>query len=239
MGNNGLMGKFNHFAEKLMRIAQFQMLWVVFSLCGGVILGIMPATVGLYTVMRKWMVGNAENRSFVKLYWTTFRKEFWKANALGFAITIAGVLIYLNFSLIRFSHGVTYWFLLIFVFMLCILFIILLLFIFPVYAHFDTKFGRYFSISLLIGVSFPFHTLLMVVGNYGLYLLFMTVPGFIPIFSVSLFSFFSMWVSMKVFKSMDEIKESDSVKKPSKIKGLFQNNLRPVTNNKGNLDSST
>ncbi|EKN65240.1 integral membrane protein [Neobacillus bataviensis LMG 21833] len=239
MESNGLLGKFNHFAEKVMRIAQFQLLWIVFSLCGGIIFGVMPATAGLYSVMRKWMMGNVDNQSYVKVYWTTFRKEFWKANALGGIIIIISFLIYLNFSLIRFTHGPAYWFLLIFVFMLSLLFFILLLYIFPVYAHFDSKFRRYFSISLLIGISFPFHTLLMAVGYYAVYLLFITVPGLIPFFGVSLCAFLSMWVSMKVLKRIEKKEESNLVTNHSKMKELFQRNSKPTTNNKGNLRSST
>ncbi|MEH7012700.1 YesL family protein [Neobacillus niacini] len=232
MESNRMMGKIFHFAEKVMRIAQFQLLWVVFSLCGGVVLGIMPATAGLYTVLRKWMQGNDEQQSYVKVYWAAFRKEFWKANVLGLILTIIGFLIYLNFSLIRLSQGVSYWLLLIFLFMLSILFFILLLYIFPVYVHLETKFRRYFSLSILIGIAFPFHTLLMVIGYYVIYLLFINIPGLIPFFGISLFSTLSMWVSMKVFNSMEQTKESDSMNKQLSLKGLFQRNLKPVTNNK-------
>ncbi|MDR4984707.1 YesL family protein [Bacillus cereus] len=233
-----MIEKFNYFAEKVMRIAQFQLLWIVFTLCGGVIFGIMPATVALYTTVRKWMMNNNDNLSFVKVYWTTFRKEFWKANALGIMLALSGLLIYLNLSLIRFSNGAAYWFLLIFVFMLSILFFILLLYIFPVYVHFDIKFSRYFSVSLLIGILSPFHTLLMIIGYYVLILLFKTIPGLIPFFSVSLFSFLSMWVSMRVFNRMEKIKECSPVEKESKWKTLFIRNSKPHTNNKGNFGSN-
>lgn len=206
MRNISLINGFYQLAEKVMRMAQFQLLWILFSLCGGLILGVMPATVGLFTVMRRWILGNDDNKSYTSVYWTTFRKEFWNANGLGLILTIMGFLLYLNFSLIRFSHGVIYWCLLILVIMASILFVVLLFYIFPVYVHFENRFSRYFSISLLMGVSFPVHTLIMVIGFYLLWVLFKTVPGLIPFLSIGLISCLSMWISMKVFTLMDEKK---------------------------------
>lgn len=206
MRSISLINGFYQLAEKVMRMAQFQLLWILFSLCGGLILGVMPATVGLFTVMRRWILGNDDNKSYTSVYWTTFRKEFWNANGLGLILTIMGFLLYLNFSLIRFSHGVIYWCLLILVIMASILFVVLLFYIFPVYVHFENRFSRYFSISLLMGVSFPVHTLIMVIGFYLLWVLFKTVPGLIPFLSIGLISCLSMWISLKVFTLMDEKK---------------------------------
>lgn len=196
-----------------MRITQFQLLWVMFTLCGGVILGVMPSTVSLFTVIRKWLMGNTDDQSFFTLYWITFRKEFWKANALGFVLILISFLIYLNISFMPLLYGFVYWFSLVFVLLLCILFIILLLYIFPIYVHLDLKFSRYFSVSLLLGVSSPFHTLLMVIGYFGIYLLLRMIPGFIPFLSISLFGLVSMWVSMMVFKRM----EHKEYREPSKV----------------------
>lgn len=218
MEENGLIGRLFNFFEKVMRITQFQLLWVMFTLCGGVILGIMPSTISLFTVIRKWLMGNTENQSFFKLYWTTFRKEFWKANTLGLVLTLVSLLIYLNISFMPFIHGFAYWISLVFVLMLCILFFILLLYIFPIYVHVDLKFSRYFSVSLLLGLSSPFHTLLMVIGYFSIYLLLRLVPGFIPLLSISLFALVSMWVSMMVFKRM----EQKEVCVPSKANLVFQ-----------------
>ncbi|GHH99952.1 YesL family protein [Neobacillus kokaensis] len=237
MGANGLVGKFYTFAERVMRIAQFQLLWIAFSLCGGIVLGTMPATIGLFTVMRKWLQGNEDNQSYVKIYWNTFRKEFWKANLIGLIFTIIGFLIYMNFSLIRYTHGIVYWLLVIFVFMISILFVILLFYIFPVYVHFENKFSRYFSLSILIGMSFPFHTALMIIGFYLVYLLLLFIPGLIPFLSIGLFSLVSMWVSMKVFHSMEVKKEQTAVKKQPFMKGFMKNGFKPAANENENAES--
>lgn len=229
MEENGLMGRLFYFFEKVMRITQFQLLWVMFTLCGGVILGIMPSTVSLFTVIRKWLMGNTEDQSFFKLYWITFRKEFWKANALGFVLTLISILIYLNISFIPLIHGFAYWFSLVFVLMLCILFFILLLYIFPIYVHFDIKFSRYFSVSLLLGISSPFHTLLIVAGYFSTYLLLKMIPGFIPFLSIGLFALVSMWVSLRVFTRLQhkEVSEPSKVER-ALLKNPNQQQLREV-----------
>lgn len=223
MEEKGLIGRLFYFFEKVMRIAQFQLLWVLFTLCGGVILGIMPSTVSLFTVIRKWLMGNTEDQSFFKLYWTTFRKEFWKANFLGVVLTLVSLLIYLNISFMPFIPGIAYWFSLVFVLMLSILFFILLLYIFPIYVHLDLKFSRYFSVALLLGISSPFHTLSIAAGYFSTYLLLKMIPGFIPFLSIGLFSLVSMWVSLRVFKRMEQ-KEGSG---PSKVEKALLKSSNP------------
>ncbi|MBM7585954.1 putative membrane protein YesL [Bacillus pakistanensis] len=202
---NVLMERFYRFSEIIMKIALFQILWFVFSLCGLFILGILPATVGLYTVIRKWLMGNEGNRSLMKIYWRTFRKEFWKANAYGFALFSISFLLYLNFSLIKFTEGLFHISLLVGLCTLSILFIILVIYFFPVYVHFRLKkWTQYFTMSLLVGISFPFHTMAMLIGGIVLYMLFMWIPGLIPFFCVSMFALLFMWMTLKVFSRMQD-----------------------------------
>jgi uncharacterized membrane protein YesL len=221
MGSNRFPEKLYHFFENVMRIVQFQLLWLAFSLCGGVILGIMPATVGLFTVLRKWLSSDLEDYSIIKIFWDVFRKEFWKANTLGLLLFFIGSLMYINFSLLKLANGVFYLFSLIFIAFLSILFFIVLLYIFPVYVHFKVKLIKYFSISILIGISYPLHTFFIAIGYFVIYMLLWTVPGLIPFFCVSLFSLVSMWVSLKVFQRMEQLETESSVNYSSFVKVFF------------------
>jgi len=210
MESKGLIHKFYRFSEIVMKIALIQGLWVVFSLFGAIIFGIMPATIAMFTVIRKWMMGDESNRLLVKDFWGTFRKEFWKANAMGLIFFILSFLLYMNFSIMRFTEGFIFLFLVIALFTFSILFSILLIYIFPVYVHLDLKFFQYFTMSMLLGISSPIYTIVAVFGCVGLYRLFLWIPGLIPFFSVGLFALFLMKVTLKVFKKTEQKQEGFS-----------------------------
>ncbi|PFR29043.1 hypothetical protein COK19_07295 [Bacillus cereus] len=230
METNGLIWKFYHFSEIVMKIAIFQIIWIALTLMGGIILGLMPATVGLFTVIRKWRMGNEQLRSLVEIYWITFRKEFWKANTIGFVLFSIGFLIYLNFSIIRFTNGLMHLLLFIFIITLSILFLILLLYVIPVFVHFEFKLQQYLTMSLLLGISFPFHTILLAFGYYILFRLFLWVPGLIPFFSVSVVAFFTMWVSMNIFHTMEnKVRETSNFKLPG-LNPFFHKKTLPSEN---------
>lgn len=204
MESKGLFGKYYRFSEIVLKLVLIQGLWVAFTLCGAIILGIVPATIGMFTVVRKWMMGEENNRTLIKVFWNAFRKDFRRANAIGLVLFLVSFLLYMNFSILRLTEGFIYLFLLIGLFTISILFFILLIYIFPVYVHFELKFFQYFTLSLLLGISSPIYTLLAVFGCFGLYRLFLWVPGLIPFFSVVLCALFIMWVSLKTFKKAEQ-----------------------------------
>lgn len=204
---HGLVGKFYDASEIIMKIVLFQFLWLAFTLCGFIIFSIVPATVSLYSVVRKWMTGTESNRTLIKAYWDTFRKEFLRANAIGIILISICFLIYLNFSIIRLTEGFIHFFFMIILYMISILFLIMLLYIFPIYVHYNLKMSQYFSMAILVGISFPFHTVFKVLGFVGLYYLFLWVPGLIPFFSTSLPCILITWVSFKVFKTIERKQE--------------------------------
>ncbi|WP_084028990.1 YesL family protein [Bacillus sp. J33] len=64
-----------------MRLVYLNLLWIAFSLLGIVLFGFFPATAAMFSVVRKWIMGETDVRVF-KEFWQTYRKEFWKANRL-------------------------------------------------------------------------------------------------------------------------------------------------------------
>lgn len=195
-----VVGKFYNISEKIMKIFYIHILWVGFSLLGLIILGFFPATVSLFSVLRKWLMD--KEIGITRLYWDTYRKEFVKANKLGVILVLLAYLLYINFSISKLTSGLTHIVMFIFLLMLMILFLILLLYIFPVYVHFDMKIREYLSLSIMLGISFPIHTVLMVIGCLFLYFIFSVLPGLIPFVSMSLLGTVIMFIALNVFKRL-------------------------------------
>lgn len=197
-------GRIYYVSEFIMRLAWIQILWIFFSIIGLGLFGVLPATVALFSVIRKWQMNNDVNFKLFKFYWMSFRKEFFKANLLGLILFIIGYLLYINYSLVRMTDSSFTLYLLIGLFILNILFLVLLIHIFPIYVHYDLKVVQYLSLSLLIGISFPIHTFVTALGLYGFYRLFLLIPGLIPFFSMSSPAFFIIWLSLHVFKKFEK-----------------------------------
>lgn len=196
----GMTGRFFSICEKISRLAYVNLLWIAFTLLGLGILGLMPATVALFSVTRKWTMGENDVPIY-RTFWTTYRNEFLKSNMYGIVLFLIGFIIYIDlvhlpteglFSILRIA-----------IFVCGILYFIMLLYIFPIYVHYDWKGIQYLKYALLIGVSHPHYTILMGVGGVSLYRLCIKFPGIIPFFGISLLAYVMMWTVYKVIRRLE------------------------------------
>ncbi|MBD1379397.1 YesL family protein [Metabacillus arenae] len=197
----GLSGRFFRISEWISRLAYVNFLWLLFTLTGLVLLGIMPATVALFAVIRKWVLGKNEFSVF-SVFWKTYRKEFVKSNFLGAVLVIFSFILYVDLAFIP-IEGIFFTLIRFGVLVISFLFLIVLLYIFPVYVHYDWKIGMYLKYAFILGASYPHFTFGMMIGIFILYLILTIVPGVIPFFSVSLLAFMIMWTANQVFKKAE------------------------------------
>ncbi|OLS35554.1 YesL family protein [Bacillus sp. MRMR6] len=199
----GLSGRFFLISEWISRFAYVNFLWLVFSLAGLVVFGFMPATVSLFAITRKWVLGQTEFPIF-QTFWKTFRKEFIKSNILGLLLFLCGYILYVDLAFIP-AEGLLLVLLRFSVLAVGFFFIIILLYIFPVYVQYDWKTLKYIKYALVLGASYPHFTFGMMIGMFILYLLLSILPGVIPFFSVSLLAYFVMYVSYQVFTKAESL----------------------------------
>jgi uncharacterized membrane protein YesL len=199
----GLSGRFFLISEWISRFAYVNFLWIVFSLAGLVVFGFMPATVALFVITRKWVLGQTEIPIF-QTYWKTFRKEFIKSNVLGLILFLLGYILYVDLAFIQ-AEGILLSLLRFCVLAVGFFFVIILLYIFPVYVHYDWKILKYIKYALILGASYPHFTFGMMIGMFILYLLLSILPGVIPFFSVSLLAYLVMYVSCQVFSKAESL----------------------------------
>ncbi len=102
MVNGGFMTGFYRFGEIVMSLFYLNLLWIVFTLTGGILLGFGPSTVALYTVLRRWMMGEGDRPVF-QLFWRAYRLNFLKANGLTFVLIVLGSMLYINIQYFELS----------------------------------------------------------------------------------------------------------------------------------------
>lgn len=202
--STGWRGKLYSIAEFVTMLAVLQLMWIGLTLLGLVVLGISPATVGLFTVMRKRLQGQDELRTLTREYWTTYKKEFINANKIGVILMIIGYFLVVNFKIVMTMGGTQGLLMLTILVMITILYTIMVMNIFQVFAHYELPFSRYFSASLLLSISFPIQMIGSMLGIYLLYRVFLIIPGLLPLFGISIIVLFLTWMSSQIFKMKDE-----------------------------------
>lgn len=198
--------------EVISRMAYVNLLWIFFTILGLIFFGIMPATVALFAVTRKWMMGEQDIPVF-KTFWQTYRKEFMKSNLLGIILFAIGYIIYIDLTYL--PAGGIFQFIRWGLIVCGLLYVIILLYIFPIYVQYEWKKRLYIKYALLLGASHPHYTLLMLIGIAALYYISATIPGLIPFFSIALLSHIVMWTAFRVIKRVEAgqiVSEEEDVK---------------------------
>jgi uncharacterized membrane protein YesL len=203
MEMNRLLTGIYSLCKWITHFAYLNILWVLFTVLGAVILGIVPSTVAMFAVARKTAMGHEDVKVF-HTFWNTYRKEFLKANGVGFLLIVIGLIWYFDLHFFRQFDGAVFTFLNYFMMMVGLVYLILLLYIFPVYVHYDLKIFQYITQALKIGFIKPASVIFMFVGSLCTYYFLIYLPGLIPIFGITFFVYFNMWVAYKSFENIED-----------------------------------
>ncbi|MFF0345461.1 YesL family protein [Kribbella sp. NPDC004875] len=88
------------------RLAWLNLLWLVTTLAGGIVLGAFPATAAMYAVLRRWQTDpvSREQRT-ARLFWAEVRADLLRANLLGYAVVLVGLLLVADAMIARGQGG--------------------------------------------------------------------------------------------------------------------------------------
>src|SRR5690625_7732837 len=95
----GITGRLFRLCEIVMRLAYVNLLWILFTVLGLGLFGIFPATVALFVVTRKWVMGDHDIPIFSR-FWHNYRKEIFLSTLLGFFLFLIGFVIFVYFIVV-------------------------------------------------------------------------------------------------------------------------------------------
>lgn len=182
-----------------MRFAYVNLLWFVFTLAGGVVLGLFPSTTALHSVTRQWLLGKSDIPVF-QTFWKYYRQEFWKSNRLGIAVIIIVAIAAIDIWYIQSNAMDQFTWISIPLFAYMLLSVFFLFFIFPVFAHYELPVLRQVKNAFLIMLISPLHIGLIVICFASLYFVVQAFPAVLFIFGASLYAFITMWISLHRFQ---------------------------------------
>ena len=199
MEEKGVMGGFYRVSEWIMRLAYVNLLWIFFTLIGGIIFGVMPATVAIFAVTRKWIMDKEEDFPVFKLFWKSYRSEFLRSNLLGLFLLFGGGILNLYHANLGVLPNQLQGIFQVIFYSVVIIFGMTVSFLFPVYVHFNVNLKQYIKNAFLIGLSFPHYAILMLFIISVSIIVFQFAPILAIFFGLSLNVFLLMKISFTAF----------------------------------------
>ncbi|WP_342504099.1 DUF624 domain-containing protein [Lysinibacillus sp. FSL L8-0126] len=207
----GWKSKLYWVVEWITLLAVLQILWTGLTLLGLVLFGLSPATVAMFTTLRKRLLGEDDLKRLVKIYWNTYKVEFIPSNKIGIILLGLGYFLIINFQIIITFNGILGLLLLTMFITISMLFGIILVNIFQLYAHYNLPSLRYFAASIIFSIAYPLQMISSIIGLAILYKIYSWIPGLLPFFGVSLTALFLTWMSSHIFKKEIEAEEQTNL----------------------------
>ncbi|WP_165350926.1 YesL family protein [Ectobacillus funiculus] len=203
MEATGWMGKLYSICQWITRLAYINLLWLLFISLGVFVFGIAPSTAAMFSIIRKWLQGEA-NFPIFTFFWETYKKEFKKANILG--LVLFGIImgLYLVWRVTSSVQGVLYPILTGCLIGAVFLLLIVMLYVFPVFVHYEYRTLQYIKTAFLISISYPLYTIAMILAVTSVFLVSLFFSGVGLLFFGSGLSFALMYMSNVVFRKISQ-----------------------------------
>lgn len=197
----GISSKLYTFLNLIYRLAIINLLWLCFTVIGLILFGFFPATVAMFTVIRKEVL--KEDMPIFQTFWSTYKQEFLKSNLLGLILVVIGYILYIDIVFLKYISGAIQ-ILYIPVLIMCIVYILMLLYIFPVYVHYHVTIAQVIKNAFLMMVLYPIITFLMIIFGLVVSYIMFKIPSSIIFFSGSIISYIIMWCANIAFQKNTE-----------------------------------
>lgn len=203
----GFVSGYYRFAVWATRLAYLNILWIAFTILGLGIFGIIPATVAMFAVTRKWVHRETDIPIF-KTFWESYKKEFIQANILGIILFLIAYLLVIQFNILYHQESLMYKLASFSIVALMILYAIIITYFFPIFVHFDLRTFDYIKWPFIIGIVHPILTIVLIVGiGILVNILLTTIPAMLFFFGGSGISYIVMYgvnLTFSKYEAKDE-----------------------------------
>jgi uncharacterized membrane protein YesL len=178
--------------DRIWNIILLNILWLLFTVVGFGLLGIFPATIAVFAILRSWIL-KKDTLNLVKEFWKHYRAEFKKANIFGIFVWVFVYFFYIDWKFVQkidAGYSLVGYILLLSLF---IIFTLILIYLFPLVVHYNISFGKAVKTGLLLALLNPIYSALIIVTCILLYMLYTKIPSLIFLFGIIPF----YWVMMK------------------------------------------
>ena len=182
-------------AEEVVWAAKLNLLWTMFTLAGGVILGIGPATVAAYTLARRRASGEAFGAW--SAFATTWRREFGRGSALVLPLAAAAVLLITNYFYFA-ALGPAATALRLITLVALVVLTMIAAYLLPMSVHYDLPTRAYIPKALLFAITRPAASVLLLFVLTAVAYATTTYP-FVLVAAVGGWIQLSTWLCLRLF----------------------------------------
>lgn len=200
---DGLYSRVYHWSNIVAKLMYVNALWVGCTMLGLGIFGFFPATVAMFSVVRKWIMGE-KDLPIVETFWGYYKSDFKQANILGDLLVVIGLFLYIDLKFFQAEINPGYGVISLVFLSLLFWFCVILLYIFPLYVHYDFPIFYYIKHAIILSLARPLQTMAMLVGVIAVYLLFQYIPGLVFFLGGSLLAYILMFLASFSFQKEKE-----------------------------------
>ncbi|USK28374.1 DUF624 domain-containing protein [Bacillus sp. CMF21] len=200
MGSNTLIGKFYTLAEWILKAMYLHLLWIIFTLAGGIVLGVMPSSTAVFSIIRKWLQGETDLKTlpfFLSVY-----KSSWKTTNLAgliFLCLSTVLLVDLQLNELTIKSALIHLPLLLFGLLLSSTMILF----FPVYVHYDLKIFQHIKQAFILSLAQPLCVMAILLWIVTAYILSLYIPIIFLFMGISVVTLPIMWFSLHSFNKLE------------------------------------
>lgn len=195
------MNKFMRVCEWIYRLLFLNSLWLLFTLGGLIVLGIFPSTVAMFYITKEWLGGNTDQPIF-KTFFTKFKEEFLRSQLFGAVLLVIGALLYFDIQFFFQKEGMVFYLMRYVMLMIGFLYMIMLPFVFPLFVQQKLTLGVFLKNVLIISITRIFHSVIMVIGCFTIFVVFAKFAGLFIFFLGSTVAFWLTWNSTIAMKKI-------------------------------------
>ncbi|MGX7420640.1 YesL family protein [Carnobacterium gallinarum] len=176
--------KLYQFSCFYLNLIALNFLWLIGCLLGGILFGIAPASVSLFSIYKEQDLSLFQSPLVLsKAFFQNYYREFKQANLLSGMISLLGLFLWFDYQLVITQRDI---FSLVIKYLLIVVIyfsVIALLMFIPIYLHFDLPKVRYFLQTYIFVLTSPIELFLLTLMLGGMYVTVMYVPLWIlPIY---------------------------------------------------------
>lgn len=208
MGGINMSNKIQVVAGWLSQFIILNVLWVVFTILGLGILGVMPATVAVFSVSRD-LIQRKEGVSLPVYFFRYYKQSFLLSNAFGVLFLVVGYIGYVNFRFIPFFYPeYLHVYLISFVIALGVVLGLTFINLFSVMAHYDLKGFQYVRNAFSLVFAEPGLMLMQLFWLVAYTLILIFLPKVSILIGVSMFSYLIMAIHLSRFERIKRRSEA-------------------------------
>ncbi|KMK78028.1 YesL family protein [Alkalihalobacillus pseudalcaliphilus] len=192
-----------HILEWITRFAYINILWLATTLLGFFFFGLFPATIALFTIMRKWLQGEYDFPIFQR-FWHIYKQEFKRSNVFGLPLFIIGSIVGFNLLFLYFNMDITLSLLTALLFAGMLLFGLFIFYVFPTYVHYDSSLAALYKNAFFIMLVSPIQSLGIIVTFVAFSLLIYVFPAIAMIFGSSFYALVTSLFAQRAFQKVEE-----------------------------------